>query len=348
MTRRTSAVPSILGALLLVIGTACGADSTGTGTPSTVRLTLLTHDSFAVSDGVLGAFTESTGIEVEVQQLGDTGQLVAQSMLTAGSPLGDVLYGIDNTFLQRGLDADLFVPYESPTLADVPDEYELDPAHRVTPIDIGDVCVNYWIDAVPGLAPTTLTDLTDPRFADQLVVENPETSSPGLAFLLATIAGTDDWEQYWTDLVANGVAVTAGWEEAYTSSFVAGGGDRSLVVSYASSPAAEVLYADPPVQDAPTGVVDDSCFRQIEFAGVLAGTAHPDAAGKLIDFLLSPAFQDDIPLNMFVFPVADSATIPPEFAAHARPASDPLTLDPATIEEHRDEWTSRWVEIVLG
>lgn len=311
-------------------------------------ITLLTHDSFALSDETLEAFTNQTGIEVTLLQAGDTGTMVSEAILTAGNPLGDVMFGVDNTFLARALNADLFEPYESPNLADVPDEFELDPMHRVTPIDYGDVCVNYWTDALPGDPPERLEDLTDPEYADQLVVQNPETSSPGLAFLLATIAGTDDWEQFWADLADNRVAVTAGWEDAYYGEFISGGGDRSMVVSYASSPPAEVIFASSPIDTAPTEVLVDSCFRQIEFAGVLAGTDHPVEARALIDFMLTPTFQNDVPLNMFVFPVAESASLPPVFVEHAQIAQDPLFIDPAEIEAHRDEWTDRWVEIVLG
>ena len=330
---------------------ATSPDATTVGNePSTdpSSITLLTHDSFALSDETLEVFTAQTGIEVALLQAGDTGTMVSQAILTAGNPLGDVMFGVDNTFLARALNADLFEPYESPNLADVPDVFKLDPQHRVTPIDFGDVCINYWTDALPADPPTTLEDLASPEFAGQLVVQNPETSSPGLAFLLATIAGTDDWEQFWADLVDNGVAVTAGWEDAYYGEFISGGGERSMVVSYASSPPAEVIYASSPIDTPPTQVLLDSCFRQIEFAGVLAGTDHPAEAQALIDFMLTPTFQDDVPLNMFVFPVANSATLPQAFVDHAQIVEDPLFVDPAEIEAHRDEWTDRWVEIVLG
>jgi thiamine transport system substrate-binding protein len=375
--RRTRPVPSRRGlaalSILLLLGTAaCGDDADdGTGAepcaPSDVptaidaadvadadtadtTVTLVTHDSFAVSDGLFDAFTADTGITVEVRQAGDAGTLVSQSVLTAGDPVGDVLFGIDNTFLCRGLDGDVFVPYESPGLANVPDELELDPNHLVTPIDVGDVCVNYgkaaFADTTP---PATLDDLTKPEYADDFVTENPETSSPGFAFLLATIAkyGEDGWEDYWAQLRDNGVMVTSGWEEAYTDAFGGGKGDRPIVTSYASSPVVEVLYADPPVDEAPTGVVADACFRQVEFAGVLRGTDHPEAAAKLVDFLLSTAFQEDIPLNMFVEPANENAALPDIFVEHRTEIESPLTLDPATIEASRAEWTDRWTQIVL-
>lgn len=354
MTRPNFAVSLIASAIGLiavagVIAAACGNDDDGDADSPTdpSSITLLTHDSFALSDETLVVFTAQTGIEVQILQAGDTGTMVSEAILTAGNPLGDVMFGVDNTFLARALNADLFEPYESPNLADVPDVFKLDPQHRVTPIDFGDVCINYWTDALPADPPTTLEDLASPEFANQLVVQNPETSSPGLAFLLATIAGTDDWEQYWAELVDNGVAVTAGWEDAYYGEFISGGGERSMVVSYASSPPAEVIYASSPIDTPPTQVLLDSCFRQIEFAGVLSGTDHPAEAQALIDFMLTPTFQDDVPLNMFVFPVANSATLPQVFVDHAQIANDPLFVDPADIEAHRDEWTDRWVEIVL-
>ncbi len=317
-------------------------------TDTPLGITLITHDSFALSDETLEAFTNETGIEVEQLASGDAGQMVSEAILTAGNPIGDVMFGIDNTFLQRGLDAGIFSVYESPNLVNVPDEFQLDPTHRVTPIDYGDVCANYWISELDGPPPTSLDDLIDPAYADQFVTENPETSSPGLAFLLATIAKYGDgWEDYWTALRDNGVVITAGWEDAYYGEFIAGGGTRPIVTSYASSPPAEVIFADPPVDTAPTGVLLDSCFRQIEFAGVLEGSGNVDAAQQLIDFMLSPTFQEDVPLNMFVFPVIENAQLPDEFVEFAEIAENPLTIDPETIEANRNAWTERWVELVL-
>ena len=314
------------------------------------ELTLVTHDSFAVSKGLLEDFTTKTGISVKVLKSGDAGAMVSQSVLTAGKPLGDVMFGIDNTLLCRGLNANIFTPYVSPGLADVPAALALDPQHRVSPIDVGDVCLNYsraaFANATP---PKSLDDLTAAAYKDAFVTENPDTSSTGLAFLLATVAkyGDNGFEAYWKKLRANGVEVEAGWEQAYNESFGAGKGKRSIVTSYATSPAADLMFADPPVSAPTIGVVDDSCFRQIEFAGVLTGTKHPEAAAKLVDFLLSKTFQEDIPANMFVFPSSTKATLPKEFTTSVRLVDKPLTLDPAQIEANRDDWTNRWTKVVL-
>ena len=349
----------LLGAALLA--GACGDDDTSTSTgdagadrDEAVTLRLVTHDSFDVSEEVLAAFTDDTGIEVELLPSGDAGSMVNQAILTKGAPQGDVLFGVDNNLLSRAIDEDLFVPYESPALADVDPSLVLDPEHRATPIDTGDVCLNY---DVAGLAeaglepPSTLADLAEPAYAGTLVVEDPSTSSPGLAFLLATIAefGEDGWQDYWTALRGNDVEVAAGWEEAYYTSFsgAAGSpGDRPIVVSYASSPPAEVIFAEEPLEEAPTGVVTSSCYRQIEFAGILAGTEHEEEAGQLIDFLLSPTFQADIPLTMFVYPVVD-VELPEEFVRYGAQPEDPYLLDADTVAEQRDDWIEEWTELVL-
>jgi len=340
-------------AVALAVGLAGCGDTTSNSTDRrTVRL--LTHDSFAVSDDVLAAFTADTGIEVELVQGGDAGSVVNQAILAAGNPQADVLFGIDSTFLTRALEADLFEPYEAADLDRVDPALLLDDEHRVTPIDYGDVCLNYdqaWFGEHDLAVPTSLDDLVDPAYADLLVVQNPATSSPGLAFLLATIEELGDgWEAWWTALRANGVEVTDGWESAYYGSFSGGGGSegtRPLVVSYASSPPAEVVFADPPVDDPPTGVIEAGCFRQVEGAGILAGTDHRDEAEALVDFLLSEPFQADVPLSMFVFPVRSGVDLPEVFVQHAARPSEVLTMTAADIGAGRDEWIDRWTDLVL-
>ena len=334
--------------LVLLIG-ACGNDGgTAGGT-----LTLMTHDSFAdaVTDETFAVFTTQTGVTIEVLRAGDAGAMTNQAVLTKDNPLADVLFGIDDTFLTRGLEADIFEPHTSPLLDQVPAELQLDPERRVTPIDFGDVCLNFDKDAFTDLSPpATLEALVEPEYADMLVVEHPATSSPGLAFLLATIDrfGEDGWQPYWQGLFDNGTVVTPGWNEAYYIEFSGGGGsegDKPLVVSYASSPPAEVIFAEPPTTEAPTGVVTDGCYRQIEFAGILAGTDQSESAGALIDFMLSVEFQETIPLTWFVFPANADAELPPEFVTYTSLPPDPVQMAPDLIETNRQRWLDEWAEI---
>jgi thiamine transport system substrate-binding protein len=350
--------------LVLAALAACGDDDGGsaasgssdTSVGSTVRL--LTHDSFAVSDEVLADLEATTGLRVEVLKGGDAGTLVSRAILTRGEPEGDVLFGIDDSLLAEGLEADLFEPYESPELAAVPDELELDPQHRVTPVDQGQVCVNVdreWFDAEGLEAPSSFEDLVDPAYRDLLVVQNPATSSPGLAFLLATIAHTGDdddaWVGYWEALRDNGVAVAEGWEQAYYGEFSGGSGEgeRPLVVSYATSPVAEVAFsgADPLPEQAPTGVVTATCYRQIEFAGVLAGAANPAGAQAVVDFLLGERLQADIPLQMFVEPVRTGVGLPEVFTRYDESAAQPLNIEPTVVAANRRAWVEQWTDTVV-
>jgi thiamine transport system substrate-binding protein len=339
---------------------ACGSDSKPTvsnassASSENVRgqtLTLVTHDSFAVSDAVLQAFEDRTGITVQQVKGGDAGAEVNQAILTKDHPQGDVLYGIDNTLLPEGLDNGLFEPYASPELSSIFTSFDIDSTqHRVTPIDESDVCVNYDKRVV---APTSLDDLTKPDFKDKVVVENPATSSTGSAFLLATIAryGEDHYLDYWRALKANGVKVDDGWDQAYNNDFTLGSGGtgtRPVVVSYATSPPADVVFASPPKTTTDVGVVDDACYRQIEFAGVLEGTPHVAAAHLFIDFLLSRAFQEDMPLQMFVYPVRKDAALPTEFTAYATKPAHAVEVSQDKIRQSRDQWLKDWTSTVLG
>jgi thiamine transport system substrate-binding protein len=336
-------------AVAVIVAAGCSDSSSDDDT-----ITLVTHDSFAVSDDVLEAFTAETGVKVRVLPAGDAGATLNQAILTADDPLGDVIFGVDNTFLSRATEADILVPYDSPELANVPDEFELDPRHRLTPVDRGDVCINFdkAYFAGQGLAvPETLDDLTAPEYRGLLVTENPAMSSPGLAFLLATVAefGEDGWRDYWQRLRDNDVEVVSGWEEAYNGEFSAGEGrgDRPLVVSYASSPPAAVYFSDPQLAESPVGTQLASCFRQIEFAGILKGTSKEKEARELIDFMLSEPFQADIPLSMFVFPVRDGVALPDVFVEFADVPPEPLTLPPDEIGENREQWIREWTDTVL-
>ncbi|PJF29595.1 MAG: thiamine ABC transporter substrate-binding protein [Phototrophicales bacterium] len=340
--------------LLLLIGLLLG--TVAISAQEMPLLKIITYDSFYISDAVIEQFEAEHNVTVEILRLADAGVLVNQSILTVGNPLGDVLYGVDNTFLSRALENDLFIPYESPMLADVPEEFQLDLGEfRVTPVQYGDVCLNYDASQFTAeTAPQTLADLTDPRYKGMLVVQNPASSSPGLAFLLATIAvfgeeGDYTYLDFWSDLVTNDVLAVAGWSEAYYGEFSIAGGSRPLVVSYATSPLAEVFYNELDPENPPTGAViaDETCFRQVEFMGILNGTQNEALAQQFIDFALSPTFQEDIPLNMWVLPVNSTATLPDLYVEYATIPENPLTLDYARIEEMRDAWLQAWAETVL-
>ena len=327
-------------------------------TPTGPRtLTLMSHDSFSASEEVIAQFQEQYNVEVKFLKAGDAGSALNQAILSKENPLADVFFGVDNTFFSRALEADIFEPYDSPALADIPDELELDPQHRLLPVDFGDVCLNYdkaWFEEKGIAPPATLEDLVKPEYKGLTVVENPATSSPGLSFLIATVGhfgemGDYTYLDFWKEMRANDVLVTDGWEEAYWGQFSAASeGTRPIVVSYATSPAAEVFFSEGKYTEPPTGNVlgEGACFRQIEFVGILKGTKNRDLAEKFVDFMLSKTFQEDIPLQMWVFPANEHAALPDVFQWAEVPPK-PAQVSAAEIAAKRDLWIERWTEVVL-
>lgn len=321
-------------------------------------LTVLVHDSFAIDEAVLEQFTQHTGIEVEILPAGDAGAVVNRAILTRDNPIGDVLYGVDDSLLARALEAELFEPYRSPELDRVPARFRFDPEHRVTPVDVGYVNFNWdvaWFEQAEVDPPADIVDLAEPAYRGLTAVTDPTSSSPGLAFMLATIArfgedGAGDWLDFWADLRDNDLLVTQGWNDAYYGAFTRYGGDRPIVLSYATSPAAEVMFADEPLEEAPTAnLFCRACvWQQIEGVGILAGTDRVGDAQAFIDFMLSTDFQQAIPPNMFVYPVIEEAAVPPEFEAFAAvPTEDEIaTLDRERQAERQALWLEQWTQVV--
>jgi thiamine transport system substrate-binding protein len=320
------------------------------------ELTVMTHDSFAVSEDVVQAFEDENKVKVTFLASGDTGAALNKAILTKDAPLADVFYGVDNTFLSRALEADIFETYQSPALTGIPTAFKLDSTNHLSPVDYGDVCINYdkaYFAENNLHVLSTLEGLLRTEYNGLLVVENPATSSPGLAFLLATVAhfGDPDYLDFWAALRDNGLVVVNDWETAYYTNFSAssGKGPQPMVVSYGSSPPAEVIFAETPLDDAPTASIvgPDTCFRQIEFVGILKGTQQRALAEKFVDFMLSMDFQEDMPLQMFVFPVNPDAALPDEFVQYAQIPEQPAELDPSEIAANREQWIQAWTETVL-
>ncbi len=319
-----------------------------------VTLTVMTHDSFAISEDVVTTFETANNVDVVFLASGDTGTMLNKAILAKDAPLADVMFGVDNTFLSRALEADIFDAYQSLALSDVPAEFVLDASYRALPVDYGDVCINYdkkYFEENNLAVPASFEDLAKPEYNGLLVVENPATSSPGLAFMLATRAYFgDSFLDYWQSLKDNGVVVVDSWETAYYTNFSAssGQGPQPMVVSYASSPAAEVFFASEPPADAPTAsiVASGMCFRQIEFVGILKNGQNRDLAEKFVDFMLGKQFQEDMPLNMFVYPVNQIAQLPEVFTKYAQVASQLADISYDDIAANRDAWIEAWNEVM--
>jgi thiamine transport system substrate-binding protein len=360
MRRSRSFVTSFVGlcatsaALFALAGCSQSVRDQAAGPGGVETVTLLTHDSFVVDKSLLAAFKKQTGITVQVQTVGDAGQLVSSAVLAAGAPAGDVLYGVDNSLAAKAVQAKVFAPYNSPNLAHLVPALQHDTFGGVlTPVDYGDVCVvadNAWFTKHHVAQPTSLADLAKPAYKNLLVAEDPALSSPGTAFLYATIARYGDgWQNYWSQLQHNGVKIASSWTQAYDGDFSAGGGKgtRPLVVSYGTDAAADIIFASDPKPTKPgVSVMHDGCYRQVEYAGVLAGSTKQPAAREVVDWLTNVPFQKGIPMNMFVYPARAGVTLPIEFQKWAPQAANPLQLAPAEVAAHQTQWLTAWGSVM--
>lgn len=350
MFRTTLKITGTTAATLFAL-TACSvADQSGDestngeagGTGDTV--TIMTHDSFGISEEQIAEFEEQSGYSLVTTAPGDAGALVNQLILQSENPTVDGVYGVDNYSTATLADEGVMAEYSSDALPESAQDVAADgdAANRFTPIDQGQVCVNIdetWFEDAELEAPSSLDDLRDPEYAELLTVTDPNTSSPGLAFLVATITEYPDgeWEEYWTDLIEGGATVASSWSDAYYVEFSGSDGEGSspLVVSYSSSPALEPE----------TGVLEDSCTPQVEYAGVVEGASNPEGAQAFIDFLLAEEFQASLPESMFMYPVDDSIELPEEWTEHAQLVEDPIQPDTTEVAEQRDEWLNAWTAI---
>ena len=348
-----------LGLLTVLAGCGPGTPEATEPPPEPRTLRVMTHGAFDIGEEIIAQFEEEQNARVEILETADAGVMLNQAILSAANPLADVIYGMDNILLGRALDAGILQPYDSPLLEEIPDHLQLDAENRALPVDYGDVCFNYdraWFVEQGQVPPEGLEDLTKPEYQDLIVVESPVTSSPGLAFLLATVGhfgetGDYTYLDYWADLRENGALVTEGWSEAYYEQFTLyGGGDRPIVLSYASSPPVEVLFSEEAFEEAPTAAVvaDGSCFRQIEFVGILLpeGAENRDLAEAWVDHMLGRAFQEDIPLHMFMFPANQNAALPEVFVQFAVIPERPAEVSGLDIEANREDWIGAWTEVM--
>ncbi len=339
----------LLGVMILaVVLSACKAEP--------AALTVMTHDSFVVSDAVIAQFEKENNVKVNFLLSGDAGSALNRAILSRDAPVADVLYGVDNTFLSRALDEGIYEAYASPLLSQIPEAFKLDPQNRALPVDFGDVCINYekaYFQQHNLAIPQSFEDLAKVEYSGLLVTENPATSSTGLAFLLATIAeyGWDGYLGYWQRLKDNGLVVVNDWNTAYYTNFSGstGKGAQPMVVSYGTSPAVEVVYAEKKLDESPTAslVGRNMCFRQIEFVGILKGTKQRALAEKFVDFMLDKTFQEDIPMNMFMFPANRGVALPREFTDYIQIPEQPASLALDAIEQNRDGWIEAWRQLIL-
>jgi thiamine transport system substrate-binding protein len=344
--RRTAA---IVAATLTLAACSVSNDEHTTDRTAGKTVVIATHNAWNAPKSLLAQFEKETGLKVKIVPNGDAGELTNKLVLTKDNPIADGVYGIDNSFASRAVEAGVLAAYHSHNSQKSPYDLPNGEDQYFSPVDWGDVCVNVddvWFGKHRLAPPKTLDDLVKPAYKNLFVTPGAAASSPGFAFLLATIGryGEDGWKDYWAKLMANGTKLAADWTEAYEVDFTAGGGNgaRPIVLSYNSSPP----FTIPKGKTRPTtSALLDTCFRQVEYAGVLKNAKNPNGARLFIDFMTGRDFQESLPESMYVFPVDPAAKLPTEWAKWATPAPHPFVVSPDEIDAKRKTWLTEWSDL---
>ena len=313
------------------------------------ELRVMTHGSFSLSKTLIADFEKQSGAKLSIIKGGDAGEMLNKLILTKANPVADVVYGIDNTLIGKASAAGILAPTSSKVGRNVAGIA----LPNAVAVDYGYVTLNYdkaWFAKSKLPLPASLDDLAKPAYKDLLVVQNPATSSPGLAFLLATIAakGEAGAFQWWEKVRDNGLKVSKGWSEAYYTDFTRNGGTRPIVVSYATSPAAEVFYSKEKLSESPTAnlLLKGGVFMQIEGVAKIKGGKEDALAQQFVDFLRGEAVQKDLQTRMWMYPAVEGVALDAVYQHAQKPASH-TNPDLKAMQNKTAGWVSRWTRLVV-
>ncbi len=333
---------SLLAAIPLIVLVVSILSAAGGKEPADNRLVIYTYDSFPAGlEEHIRSTLEAEGVTSEMLRFEDSGGVMAQILLEKDNPQADVVIGLDNTYLARAIEEDLFQTYKPVGLALAHERLLVDPEYRLIPFDYGSITFNYDSELLPN-PPESWEELLDPAYRDKIIVMNPTTASPGRNFLLFTIAefGEDGYLDFWEELKPNILTVTAGWSEGYG---LYTQGEAPIVLSYDTSPAYHLHFED--TDRYKNLIFNGRAYAQVEVAGMLKGAENPDAAKRCMDVIVSKEFQDLVPLNNIMYPVHPEAELPKAFI-EAESATEIVNMDERKVAEKLDEWLAAWEELM--
>ena len=308
------------------------------------NLVIYAYDSFVSEWGpgpvVIPLFEEEYGVKVNLISAGDSGQVLQKAILEKDNPKADILIGIDNNLLAKALEESIFSPYKPENISKVQKKLLFDPEYNVIPFDYGFFSIIYDSQKIKD-PPASLEDLLQPKYKKSLIMMDPRTSSPGLGFLLWTIAEYgDNFTDYWTKLKESILTVTDGWDTGY-GLFTSG--EAPMVLSYTTSPAYHVEYENTTRYRA--AVFPEGHYMQIEGLGIVKNAPNRKMAEKFVEFALSKEFQNAIPLTNWMYPASDEVNLPDSFD-YAPVPEKKLLLPSNEIRENVDKWLTQWTDSV--
>lgn len=310
------------------------------------ELVVYAYDAFCGDWGpgpaLVEKFREKTGIQIKLVSAGDAVEMLTKVTSEKDAPIADVVVGITDDMASMAYKADLFEPYNSPVLADIPSFLQFDGQKRLLPFDYGNFA--FVVDTEKMDAkdiPTSLEQLTDVKYKDKVLLIDPRTSSVGLGMLLWSIEvfGEDGYLTWWKTMKSNALTITDGWSSAY-GLFTEG--EAPLVLSYTTSPVYHVTFEDTTRYQ--TTLFKEGNSTTIEGAGILKSTKQRAVAQQFIDFLLTDA-QLDIAVANSMYPTNSKAVLPEAFQWAPKPEKN-LSMDSERIAQNLDRWLTEWTQVM--
>lgn len=315
---------------------------------ATSEIRLITYNSFNLPKKLIQQFEKNNNTTIKIIKAGDNNTLINRLILTKDHPIADVVYGINNNNIYKIIDNNLIQNNQPILNNDIFINLK-----NISVINYGFIALNYdkeWFTTHKLPLPKNLYDLALPQYKDLLVVENPNTSAVGMAFLLANIAGIGEKNTFnwWLKMRQNGIKITKDWSEAYYKEFTLNGGHYPIMVGYTSSPAAEIFYSKnklvtPNINNL---FLQGAVYEQVEGAAILNQTKQPQLAKKLIQFLQSVDVQNSLVTTMWVYP-ANKKVLLPKIMQYATLPKMHWAPNPQRIQKYQQNWLERWNQIVL-
>ncbi|MBJ23765.1 MAG: hypothetical protein CMB64_03760 [Euryarchaeota archaeon] len=325
------------------------------------ELVIATYDVYALTDEMIGDFENQTGITVSMIKLDDAGSVLDYLIQNKGTETIDLAIGLDNTYLQTAIKQGVLTEHLANNLDNISQD-ALAPYNGpfAVPFDMGHVCLNYDSSIVDGqnmTVPTSLWNLTEEEWRGKVAIPSPITSSPGRAFMLATLdyfnslgESTSEFEEWWSAMEENDVIITSGWSEAYETHYTGGYGeyeagyvgDAHITVSYCHSPGVESWYNGNWTKSAALNLPKTSFFQVEYISSVMGGDQQSSAL--FIEFLLSEDINSNMPVQNSMYSVLEGFDLPEEngYLFHSIIPNEPSEISMIEIEENMESWLLLW------
>ena len=331
----------------------------------------LLNDPYFDIEGNFSTFSGIPANEIQITRFSDANELVVRLEAEKSNPIADVVIGIDNTLIHLIEDkASVLEPYTPTSISQIDENLiqNLDPENYLIPYDYGIISLYYQNHIInsstnPELENLTLDGLLASNLLPMLIVENPKYSSPGLGFLLWTIAVYGDpeinfdgllesnWRNWW-NASRDKITITKSWGDAFNIFFTPEE-EKPIMVSYGTSPAYSYCqWADNSTSAVVTHEKNQqNAWLQIEGIGLVKDAPHKDKGKQFINWFLSSSLQSEIPEHQWMYPANREVILSPCFEESVIHPDEVFRLNdllsPEILGHYLPDWKDQWEQVIV-